>query len=194
MPIDDVARHHPARVILLHHDPDASGQDDESAAHVGAADVWPARCALRRGANSHPVPVRRGGPALDRAAAGAWRCAHDCVVDRRSVGVPSAHSARDHGAAASVRQPALARRPCRGADAGAPADGRVQAGFGGRELAAPAACTPGSRSRGALMRSFEATASDVRPHPPPPWRSRAGVAVGGLASGCRVHRTRPTSG
>ena len=36
VPIDEVARHHPARVILLHHDPDASGQNDESVAHRSA--------------------------------------------------------------------------------------------------------------------------------------------------------------
>jgi glucose-6-phosphate dehydrogenase assembly protein OpcA len=41
VPIDDVARHHPARVILLYHDPDASGRDDKSAAHVGALTFGP---------------------------------------------------------------------------------------------------------------------------------------------------------
>lgn len=41
VPIEDVARHHPARVIVLHHDPDATAHDEESAAHVGALTFGP---------------------------------------------------------------------------------------------------------------------------------------------------------
>ena len=41
VPIDDVARNHPARVILLHHDPDASEENAPLAAHVGVLTFGP---------------------------------------------------------------------------------------------------------------------------------------------------------
>ena len=125
IPIEGVASHHPARVILLHHDPDAPGAQLPLAAQRRRPDLWPTRSALRRRANRHPVRLQRGRAALNRPPADARRRAHVRLVDGGFLGDASAGAARDDGTAARLRQPALARRPSGRTCADAAADGRV---------------------------------------------------------------------
>ena len=110
IPVEGVASHHPARVILLHHDPEAPDAQLPLAAHVGVLIFGPP--GARYGVEQIVIRSACSEAALPSIVrpADAWRRAHGRLVDGGFLGDASADAACDDGTAARLRQPALARR------------------------------------------------------------------------------------